>query len=122
MLVVGVLLSTAGAALAVSGNAGDGSAGTAQYAGPSEDRPGSAGKPETLGGPPGGGGENPGKVAAPEGGRLGDSGTSPARSNDQVAASGGGGDLPFTGFAAIPIVVAGICLLVTGLLLRRRVD
>ena len=38
----------------------------------------------------------------------------------QEAAAGEGNELPFTGFAAIPVMLAGIALLVTGAVLRRR--
>jgi LPXTG-motif cell wall-anchored protein len=34
--------------------------------------------------------------------------------------NGSGGQLPFTGFAAIPVLLGGIALLSGGLLLRRR--
>ncbi len=42
-----------------------------------------------------------------------------AQPTRQVAASGGD-ELPFTGFAAIPILVVGMALLAGGLVLRRR--
>ena len=38
----------------------------------------------------------------------------------QVAASGGGGDLPFTGFLAIPLLIVGVMLLVAGGVMRTR--
>jgi hypothetical protein len=43
-----------------------------------------------------------------------------AQPSRQVAAGGGSDELPFTGFAAIPILVGGIALTGGGLVLRRR--
>ena len=50
-----------------------------------------------------------------------DNGTQPAR-QVEAGAQGTGGEeqLPFTGFAAIPILLGGVALLTTGLVLRRR--
>ena len=38
------------------------------------------------------------------------------------AAAGGGDELPFTGFAALPILIGGMVLLAGGLVLRRRTN
>jgi hypothetical protein len=46
-----------------------------------------------------------------------DSGTQPER---QSAAAADTSELPFTGFAAIPVLLGGLALLTGGLLLRRR--
>jgi len=46
-----------------------------------------------------------------------DSGTQPER---QSAAAAETSELPFTGFAAIPVLLGGLALLTGGLLLRRR--
>ena len=43
-----------------------------------------------------------------------------AQPTRQVEAGGNGGELPFTGLAAIPILAGGIALLAGGLVLRRR--
>jgi hypothetical protein len=109
MLVLGLSLSTAGAGLAITGATGN--ATTAEY------------------------GNNPGHETAPEGDVLGDSGSgsSPAGGTSngstqgagvqparQVETGANGGQLPFTGFAAIPVLVGGIALLGGGLVLRRR--
>jgi len=113
MLVLGMLLSTAGAGLAVSGISGD--AALEQY-GASEtpsgggdvlgDQDAGTNAPANNGG---GGGTNPG-------GGEGD--TQPARQVE--AGTDTDSSLPFTGFAAIPVLLGGIALLSAGLVLRRR--
>lgn len=112
MLVLGMALSTTGAGLAVSGLSSGDNAGVAQY--------GQAQAP----GPQGGvlGQENAGEeeqgetlpeqnAAAP---------TQPTRQVEVGAQAQGGEELPFTGFAAIPILIGGVALLIGGLVLRRR--
>ena len=110
MLVLGILLSTTGAGLAVSGVSGD--AAEDQY-GPTTTTPGGGGG--VLGDQDSGGGEN----AAPEdnGGGNAPEGVQPSR---QVQAGAGESKLPFTGFAAVPILLGGLVLLSAGLVLRRR--
>ena len=111
MLVLGMLLSTTGAGLAVSGLSGD-NASISQYSQP-----------------PGGGG---GVLGDQDSGVGGDE--SPSGGNEAPSTGGGGGvqpsrqveagadnnQLPFTGFAAIPVLIGGIALLSAGLVLRRR--
>ena len=109
MLVLGMLLSTTGAGLAVSGLSGN-NASIAQYSTPT---------------PTGGGGvlgdQDTGSGTQPEngGGTAPDTSTNtqPAR---QVEAGANNNSLPFTGFAAIPVLLGGIALLSAGLVLRRR--
>jgi len=114
-LVLGMLLSTAGAGLAVSGISGN--AAEDQYETPT---------PSTS--PTGGGGvlgdEDTGTGAQPDdeaggGGPGGDegAGVQPSR---QVEAGANDNELPFTGFAAVPILLGGLVLLTAGLVLRRR--
>src|SRR5215207_8471023 len=91
MLVLGMLLSTTGAGLAVSGISGNAA----------EDQYGKV--------TPNGGG------SAPSGGEG--AGVQPSR---QVEAGANNSKLPFTGFAAIPVLIGGIALLSAGLVLRRR--
>jgi hypothetical protein len=97
MLVLGIVLSSTGAGLAVSGSSGSGSAGAAQYP-----------QPKQTGGNNGnvlGNEEQPAPAATQEA--------------NQVAATTSSGSLPFTGLAAIPIIIVGVGLLGTGLVMRR---
>jgi hypothetical protein len=99
MLVAGILLSGTGAGLAVQGfdQSGD-DASQAQYP--------SGGEGDVLGE-----GDSGGPVSPEE------------STNDeaQVAQQVESGDsLPFTGFAAIPVVLAGVALIGGGLMLRRQ--
>jgi hypothetical protein len=113
MVAFGMLFSTAGAGLAVTGIASDSNnASVAQYGTPT---PTPTGTPE--------GGVLPAEETnnAPAGGvspaeETSDSPTQPTR---QVAATTAS-QLPFTGFAAIPVMLGGIALLTGGLVLRRR--
>ena len=108
MLVLGMLLSTTGAGLAVSGLSGD-NASIAQYSKPH-------GGGGVLGDQDTGSGTSPqnnGGGSAPATSTT----TQPAR---QVEAGANNSQLPFTGFAAIPVLLGGIALLSAGLVLRRR--
>jgi hypothetical protein len=118
MLVLGMLLSTAGAGLAVSGLAGEENASTAQYG-------------RSTPTPTGGGGnvlgdEDSGSNVSPQensggGNSPGGSGNAvqPAR-QVEAGATTNTPSLPFTGFAAVPVLLGGIALLSAGLVLRRR--
>jgi hypothetical protein len=115
MLVLGMLMSTAGAGLAISG--GSGNAAESQYGAAS---PTPSGGGNVLGEEDQGSGTKPVSAAKPPStGRI-----NPVQPARQVEAGVGntesGTSLPFTGFAAIPILLGGIVLLTTGLLLRRR--
>lgn len=110
MLVLGMLLSTTGAGLAVSGLSGD-NASISQYSRPTP--------------PPGGGGgvlgeEDTGSGRAPAANNGGGGGGNNVQPSRQVEAGANNNTLPFTGFAAIPILLGGIALLSAGLVLRRR--
>lgn len=111
MLVTGMLLSTTGAGLAISGAGNDAS--TSQY---TTSTPGSGNVlGEENSNSPGGG-----TVAgAGDQGVAGESagGVQPAR---QVEAGANSGSLPFTGFLAIPVLLGGVALLSAGLILRKR--
>src|SRR5215213_5441992 len=106
MLVFGMLLSTAGAGLAVTGLSGNPSASSAQYPGTPTPTPSTTSTP-SGGGVLGEQDEGPGDVSPAENSGGGGGGTS-------------GSSLPFTGFAAIPILFGGLLLLGGGLVLRSR--
>ena len=115
MLVLGMLLSTTGAGLAVSGLSGN----NASIAGYGTVTPTGGG--EVLGDEDSGAGEQAPAAGgeAPGGGGGGDNPVQPSR---QVEAGADNNELPFTGFAAIPVLLGGIALLSAGLVLRRRAD
>ena len=125
MLALGMVLSTGGAGLAVSGFASQNdNAAQSQYgtpAPPPSTTPDSGGgKTDVLGeedegGPSGGGTNNEGTTGGGE-----DTPAQPARQVESGAQGSGDEELPFTGFAAIPILIGGVALLTTGLVLRRR--
>jgi len=99
MLVLGFVFSTAGVGLAVGGLSGSHSAAVSQY------------PTVTPFSTP------PGKVLGEEENNNGQTtGLQPERQEE----NGSGGQLPFTGFAAIPILLGGIALLSGGLMLRWR--
>ena len=113
MLVLGMLLSTAGAGLAVSGLAGQDNASTAQY-----------GTSTPTGGGGVLGGEDSGNDVLPEdntgGGDTSPSGSAVQPARQVEAGATTNSSLPFTGFAAVPVLLGGIALLSVGLVLRRR--
>jgi hypothetical protein len=131
MLVTGMVFSTAGAGLALSGSSHH-NASVAQY--PTVTPTPTPTCTET----PNGGTSPAGSPSAectptPEGGVLpAESGNGPAQSggvapaeatNTQPTrqeAAATNSQLPFTGFAAIPVILGGLALLSGGLLLRRR--
>jgi hypothetical protein len=126
MLVAGMVLSTGGAGLAVSGFASQNdNAAATQYGKPtttptttpSSTPPGNGvlGEEES-GGPSGGKKENGGPAGQQENNNT----SQPTRQVESGAQGTGGEQLPFTGFAAIPILLGGVALLATGLVLRRR--
>ncbi len=112
-LVLGMMLSTAGAGLAISG-AVNGNAAQVQY--PDDDdgddlvlgeEDQESGRSDDFGGVAGG-----------------ESGTPQAQPARQLEAGVQGGDdqLPFTGFAAIPILIVGVVMTASGVVLRRRLS
>jgi hypothetical protein len=115
VLVSGLLLTGGGGAIAVTGIAGDSDAGTAQYQAVGGEQ-GSGGSGGQGGGSGGQGGGSGGQV-------LGENAERPApqsaRSGEQLA-NAGDDSLPFTGLLAIPMLAAGVGLLGTGTVMRRR--
>ena len=109
MLVTGMLLSTAGAGLAVSGVTGDAS--REQYTTSTPPSGNVLGESDQNSGDQAGQGEQ--GVAGEQAG----SSVQPAR---QVEAGANSGSLPFTGFLAIPVLLGGVALLSAGLILRKR--
>jgi hypothetical protein len=102
-IVLGLMMSTTGAGLAISGSSGQGNAAEAQY---EEKDDGQLG-------------EEQGAVQGQEQGGGGDD----AQPTEQAAVVSQPGDdsgssLPFTGFFTIPLMVGGVALLTGGALLR----
>jgi hypothetical protein len=97
MVMLGLMMSTTGAGLAISGSSDNGSAAKAQYGDE--------------------GGQTEDKVVGTQ------QGGEPAETQpiEQVAvASDNSGTLPFTGFFTIPLIVGGVVLLSGGAVLRWR--
>jgi hypothetical protein len=143
MLVAGLVFSTAGAGLAIQGQSGSNAAVT-QYGTPTPTAtPVCTPTPTGTTTPTGGGTVTPSDVCG-EGGVLpaeeenapadnGGGGEAPAgnsgggvspaeetQAERQQAAEAQTGELPFTGFAAIPVLLGGLALLAGGLVLRKR--
>lgn len=106
VLALGLLMSGSGATLAVISDSG--SASEVQYPDLTEPK-GDEAVGDVLGEEQSGGNDQ-------GGGRE----SVPVQEERQVASSGGGQDLPFTGFLAIPLLIVGVLLLVAGGVMRTR--
>lgn len=105
VIATGMLMSTGGATMAISGSSGSGSAAENEYC--------TAGDKACS---PQGDNDNGGAV-------LGTSDSGVPSQDEQVAtASTDSGSLPFTGFAAIPLLILGIGFVSVGLMLRFRAN
>jgi hypothetical protein len=127
LLALGMLLTGGGASLAITGLASDTKAVSAQYAPvvPPPSQVSAQGTTDSAAPPP---------AQTPEEQQVaGESDASPPLGGEptaqapvtasapvQVQAVSGGGTLPFTGVAAIPVVLLGAALIALGALLRRR--
>jgi hypothetical protein len=114
MLVTGMLLSTAGAGLAIDGVTGSNNASVAAY--DSGDNRGDVLGEDNSNSPSGVAGEDADNAPS---GTAGDNAAA-VQPSRQVEAGAGSGTLPFTGFLAIPVLLGGVALLAAGLVLRHR--
>ncbi len=107
ILALGILMSLSGAGLAVTSLGDSGSGGDVQYANDSSST-------ETLGGDSSDSSDS--RDSSDPSDPLDTSDVDPAAQES----TGGGDELAFTGFAAIPVLLGGIALLSSGFVLRRR--
>lgn len=119
ILALGALFSTTGGALALSNLTGSQSAGDAVY--PQNPGTGDVGGEEGSGGgntlgDSTGGGDGGGTAGESASGSTPDDALESAAQRE----SNEDGKLPFTGYAAIPLLLVGVGLLAAGLMLRRR--
>lgn len=126
LLVAGMFFTGSGATLAVISDTG--SAAQVQYpetptAGELPTQQGGGGQTEVLGENFGGGnapaGEGGASVLGDNASGGGDSAAPAAVEATRQLALEGGDELPFTGFAAIPVLIAGIVMLAFGMTMRR---
>src|SRR3954447_16060031 len=112
MLVLGLMLSTTGAGLAVDGLTSSNDASVEQY--------GAKTTPTPSGNDNGGDVLGEDDSNSPDQGGVAGDDESDVQPTRQVENGAGSDQLPFTGFLAIPVLLGGVALLGTGLVLRRR--
>jgi hypothetical protein len=100
MLALGIMISTTGAGLAIQGATGNGNAAQQQYQEPD-------------------GGVLGDKDDSDEGAAVG-GGTPQVQRQVEAGVQSSGSELPFTGFAAIPVLLLGVALTVGGVAMRRK--
>ena len=110
LLAAGILMTSGGATMAVSGLADNDNAGVAQYGTTAKSAPSG-----TLGASGVADSPSSQEAAAPSQEQQAPTAQAPR----QVAQSGGG-ELPFTGYVGIPVLLLGVALLASGLVLRRN--
>jgi hypothetical protein len=116
ILAMGFVTSGAGATLAFQGSSGSGSASTAEYPPPNV----TPGQGENGNGDTTGNGTTPGGQETLSNTGTSGTGSDPSQSARQTTATSDGGKLPFTGLAAIPVILLGLGLLTAGIVLQRR--
>lgn len=114
VLISGIVLSSGGVALGVSGLASSDSAGNAQYQVKTQGAGGSGGNGPTV--------KGASATRPPTSGTAGVSASSPTAVAQPTAQQSldTGSSLPFTGYLAIPVLLIGLALLGTGVMMRRR--
>lgn len=128
LLATGALFSTSGTALGVSALSTELTAGAAQYGGKATAAPPAGGQ---VGSPPAGGQVLGVSENSPAGEKAGGGGKGAVAGESAESAPGAAqaarqtqalaaDRLPFTGYAAIPLLLMGIALLASGFVLRRR--
>lgn len=142
MLVLGLLMMGSGSVLAVSGLSQQGDTGVAQYGttktvpnlpcdangdgvvteDEDQNGPGVAGCVDSSDALPTTDEKPKGEVLEEEDDELPQAPKAPQPARQIEAGADAGDELPFTGFAAIPILLGGVALLGGGLVLRRRTD
>ena len=105
ILALGILMSLSGAGLAVSGLGSSGESASVQYNDPDDSGSSDPSSSDSS--------SDDSSISS-----LSDPGSSDVQPASQEE-SGTGGSLPFTGFAAIPLLIGGVALLGSGAVLRR---
>jgi hypothetical protein len=117
MLVLGFAFSGSAVGLAISGSSPSQTAAQSQYGAPG----GSGVLGETVTGGEGSGGTNPSEESTPDTSTgVADDTTEAARQQTVESGDTSPSSLPFTGFAAIPVLLIGLALLGGGFMLRRK--